>query len=419
MLIIEDLVAVALLGILANSSIGDQYAMASAALKIIATFVVAYVALSHAIKWLLGLVEHSDELLLLFVVSIVLVISYLCQSIGLSFTVGSFLAGSVVAATPQARRIEDMLRPFNALFASFFFFSIGMLVDAHATLAAWPLLLVLLLVSVVGKFCASAIGAYLTGLSGTSASFAASSLLPLGELGLLIASGAAAAGVLPAGILGLLATVIVLTSLLSVALVGAERGVYNGVKSLIPDLLSRQMRTVRSTSVGMQRAVEENSRYSRIVSRLPSIGHGRVWGSSTHEQLQKALRNVAMFGVAAIVLGLILQLGAGPMHESLASVGLFVLIGFYVSGGLFIFNVSATLSTYISILTHAGREGLVWVMHLAGLGAFGVMGAATVLLVIWSGDWRFLLFLIPIVVLGLRHPWALVQKVRMLVFRYQ
>ncbi|MDE1798281.1 MAG: cation:proton antiporter, partial [Candidatus Micrarchaeota archaeon] len=93
-LIIEDLLAVVILGIMATSGFGDQYAMALAVLKVLVTFGFAYVALSYALKRLLALVEHSDELMVLFVVSALLVISYLCQYIGLGFSVGAFLAGS-------------------------------------------------------------------------------------------------------------------------------------------------------------------------------------------------------------------------------------------------------------------------------------------------------------------------------------
>ncbi|MDE1798326.1 MAG: cation:proton antiporter, partial [Candidatus Micrarchaeota archaeon] len=330
---------------------------------------------------------------------------------------GAFLAGSIVAASAQARRIEEIVRPFNTLFAAFFFFSIGMLVDVHDTLSSLPLLFGLLVVATVGKYAGSTIGAYLSGLSGRSASFSGTALLPLGELSLLIASGAAASGLLPAGVVGLLATVIVLTSLLSVVLVNQEGNVYNHVKDLIPELVTRNLRTVRSTSVGMQRVVEENSRYSRIVSRLPAIGRGPGWTYSSHDSMTLAVKNVVLFGAGALVLFLLLRLGTGPLQAPLASFFTYIFLGFYLIGALFLVNVAAALAAYTQMLAHTGREGLRTVIHFGAVLVFGGLGAAVTMATVMYSDWHFLIFWAPILILGSSHAWALVGQARLAILR--
>lgn len=417
-LIIEDLLAVVLLGILATSGLGDQYAMAMAVLKILVTFVFAYILLSHLIRRLLALVQHSDEMLVLFVVSIVLVISYICQSIGLGFSVGSFLAGSVVAASAQARRVEEMVRPFNALFASFFFFSIGMLVNVGATVSALPLLMGLVVVATVGKFAGSLLGAYLSGLPGTSSSFAAIALLPLGELSLLIGASAEASGLLPQGLVGLLASVIMITSLLSVFLVGFEMRIYNQLKGMMPEMLGRNMRLLRSTSLGMQKAVEENSRYQRIVSRLPTIANTKSWSYSSHDQLALALKNVLLLALLTAALYLILALEKGPLLALAMPFHVFIFLGFYSAGTLALVNTSTAFRLYIRLLGHSGRSGLELAAHLGGLLAFGAVGVFA-LLGGMGPEKHLLIFLLPVAVLGSTHAGAVLTRLRRLALRFQ
>ncbi len=400
-LIIEDLVAVALLGIMATSGFGDQYAIAVALLKLVITFAIAYFALSKAIRYLLSVVQHSDEFIVLFTVSIVLVISYVCQSLGLGFSVGSFLAGSIVATTPQAKRISDMVRPFNTLFASFFFFSIGMMVDVNSTMTGLPLIFGLLLVAAVGKFISSVASAYLIGLPGSSSVFAASALLPLGELSLLIGSMAVATHLIPAGILGLLASLIVITSILSVLLVSQESKVYHFCKDITPEFVARHMGFLRTTSLGVQRVVEENSRYSRIVNKLLSIGG--AGSHSTNERLSISIRRLFVFAFLSGVLFLVLHLASGPWKDLIGGLRSFAFLGFYACATLFVISASSAFGTYLQLLRHSGRGSLHIAINILGSLFFALLAAACVGAALLLGDLNYLMLLVPVVLLGFRH----------------
>lgn len=411
-LVIEDVVAVALLGLVATGSLGNQYAMAVALLKLIATFAIAYFLLSQVVKRMLSWVHHSDELLVLFVVSICLGVSYLCESIGLGFSVGSFLAGSIIAETAQHKRVEEMVKPFNTLFASFFFFSIGMLVDMPATLGSLPLLFAFLAVAAVGKFLASGLAGYLIGMPGRSAVFSAAVLLPLGELSLLIASNAAAAGLMPAALVGLIASIIVLTSLLSVVVVSREQSVYHLGREMTPEIVSKNLDAVRSTSIGVQRVVKENSRYNQIVSRLPSIGGSRMGEQSTHDRLKSALGNTLAFGLGAFVLYLLLNLLSGPWREAVGNGWVLAHLGFFIVATLFFTHVSTALRIYNRMLTHAGRLG--FTLAIDTMATFFYLAAAVgaVLLSVSHAQPQFLILLLPVAALGWMHPLHLVQTTR-------
>lgn len=394
-LIIEDLLAVFLLGIMATSGISDPNTMALAMFKMVVTFVFAYILLSKALSWLLSFVFHSDELLVLFVVSLVLMIGYFTQAIGLEFSVGAFLAGSTLAGTAASGRIEGIIRPFNSVFTSFFFFSIGMMVDFGATFSSLPVLFGLLFVATIFKFAASAAAAYLSGFTGRSAAFAAAALLPMSELSLVIGASAAAAGIVPAQLVGMLAFVVVFSSLISVFAIGSEGKVYELAEGALPNALTRQLRFARSTSIGVQRVVQENSKYSHVIDRLPSI-HTDGWPMSSHEQLTNSLRNVAGFGIGAVILFLMEKLLAvPPFAGALSEFAPFVTIGFFALSALFLSNSSGAFENYVSIIRRSGKTSLTMAMNSVAIIYFVGAGALLLVAAITSANAIYLILLVP------------------------
>ena len=72
---------------------------------------------------------RSKELFILSVVVICLAIAYLTSSVGLSLALGAFLAGLIISESEYSYEALERIDPFKDLFASFFFISIGMLLD--------------------------------------------------------------------------------------------------------------------------------------------------------------------------------------------------------------------------------------------------------------------------------------------------
>lgn len=72
---------------------------------------------------------RSRELFLLSIVVICLAVTRLTSSIGLSLALGAFLAGLVVSESEYSQHALGNILPFRDVFASFFFVSIGMLLD--------------------------------------------------------------------------------------------------------------------------------------------------------------------------------------------------------------------------------------------------------------------------------------------------
>ena len=62
-------------------------------------------------------------------------------AMGLSLTLGAFLAGLAVSGTAFRHQIQTETGPFRGLLLSFFFMSVGLMLDVPAMLANWPLVI--------------------------------------------------------------------------------------------------------------------------------------------------------------------------------------------------------------------------------------------------------------------------------------
>jgi len=376
-LIIEDLLAVFFLGLVSRPAAGiSDYSFMVSLLRVVFTFVFAYAVLSRLISRFLSLVSHSDELLILATVSLVLMIGYLSEGIGLSFSIGAFLAGSTIAGSSESRKIEEKIKPFNSLFASFFFFSIGLAVNAAAVLSNLWLLLLFLIIGVGVRFCSSGISAYFAGFGGRSASFCAAALLPMSELSLLLVAHGAATGIIPQGFLGNFAFAIILSSFASAWLIGKENLIYNGLQSLVPQFFTKNLRVLRSTMLGMRRAVSESSRYYRVVERLPSIAY-QTDQLSAREQLVLSSKNAAALALASAACYLAIFLSQLPEGYFLSSIFVFAFMGFFAASALFLVNIRSTSVSLAKMLLR-GSKGSQYapIAHLFAMLFFAALAVA-------------------------------------------
>ncbi len=118
---------------------------------------------------------RSRELFLLSVLAVCLIVTSLAASVGLSLSLGAFLAGLILSDTEYRHQAIGDILPFQTIFTSFFFVSIGMLLNVDFLFAYPHIILgavcgVLLLKSVVAGFVVHLFGfplrtVILTGLS--------------------------------------------------------------------------------------------------------------------------------------------------------------------------------------------------------------------------------------------------------------
>lgn len=145
-------------------------------------------------------VAHSGsrELFRLAVLSIALGVAYGAAVLfGVSFALGAFFAGMVLAESPLSQRAAEETLPMRDAFAVLFFVSVGMLFDPSIVLTSTGPLLATLLIIMVGKSAAAYIIVVAVGRPRRTAATIAASLAQIGEFSFILAALGTAMGVLP------------------------------------------------------------------------------------------------------------------------------------------------------------------------------------------------------------------------------
>ncbi|MDF2691074.1 MAG: ybaL 1 [Gammaproteobacteria bacterium] len=167
-LIVEDLLAILLLVALSLAVTTKQlfsYEILWAGAKLLIVvgswFLIGYFCIPFLMKRMSRYI--SDETLVIVSVGLCLVLVMIASVFHYSLALGAFIMGSILAETPQAHRIETLVRPIRDVFAAVFFVSVGMLMDPMVIIEHWPLVLLLTAVTILGKIITSSVGALFTG----------------------------------------------------------------------------------------------------------------------------------------------------------------------------------------------------------------------------------------------------------------
>ncbi len=195
-LVIEDLVAVAALAFF--SSLGREASHAGhvpamdilfSLLFSLALMGTVYLVVRAAFKRLQPVLTgmRSQDNLVLLALGLCVLMAFVASFIDLSPSIGAFLAGSILAGLPIREEMERVLSPFSLAFSSFFFLSIGLLVDPAAALADLPLVLLIGAAFMLTAFLSVTSAMFLSGFSFSQAVLAGIAMGTLGEFSLFIA----------------------------------------------------------------------------------------------------------------------------------------------------------------------------------------------------------------------------------------
>jgi CPA2 family monovalent cation:H+ antiporter-2 len=167
-LIFQDIILVPLLlftPILggATGNIGSE--LLTLLLKTTGIIIFIYIANRWLMPKLLHLIAmtHSQELFLMSILLICLAVAMLTNELGMSLAFGAFLAGLMISDSEYSHSAFGNLIPFKDVFTSFFFVSIGMLLDLgfvydHPWLVIATVLLVIVLKTIIAGFTAFSLG---------------------------------------------------------------------------------------------------------------------------------------------------------------------------------------------------------------------------------------------------------------------
>jgi CPA2 family monovalent cation:H+ antiporter-2 len=155
--LVEDLAVVVLTVVLPSFSPSGGATLGEAAWKAgkaILLLVPIAVAAWKLFPPLLARVEKTrdDEISLLLALAICLGIAALTEAVGLSPALGAFIAGLFLGNSPFTHKLARQTQSLRDVFVALFFVSVGMLMDPSTWKVGWPLILLLVVLVLLGKF---------------------------------------------------------------------------------------------------------------------------------------------------------------------------------------------------------------------------------------------------------------------------
>lgn len=165
-LIIQDLSAIPMVAllpiILAPQAFIGWHSVALAMFRVSIVIIIFVVGGSYIMPAFLHEITltRSKELFLITILVIALGFGYLTDSMGLSFALGAFLAGLMVAETDFRFHALSEIAPFRYCFNGLFFVSIGMLVNLPLLAAFWWKILVIAIALPLAKTIITAMVVY-------------------------------------------------------------------------------------------------------------------------------------------------------------------------------------------------------------------------------------------------------------------
>lgn len=183
------------------------------AVKVIAMLAAVSVGGRYALRYALRIVAltNTRELFTAMALLVVVAVSLVMQSLGLSMALGAFLAGVLLADSEYRHALEADIEPFKGLLLGLFFMSVGMSLNL-GMIASEPLTVAALVAGLVGVKLVILYGlGRMNGLDGCSARALAIAISQGGEFAFVIFAVAAGAGLLAQDEADLLKAVVTLS----------------------------------------------------------------------------------------------------------------------------------------------------------------------------------------------------------------
>jgi len=155
-LLMQDLAVIPILVLLPLLSKTDLHvahalggALVDAAIAMVAIFAAGRLLLRPIYRMIVD--SQNNVLFLSFTLIIVLGSAFLSHKMGLSFALGAFIAGLMVAETEYKYRVEEEILSFKSLLLSLFFMTIGMSFDFNLLLQSLPYIILASITLIVTK----------------------------------------------------------------------------------------------------------------------------------------------------------------------------------------------------------------------------------------------------------------------------
>lgn len=191
-LVVEDLIAILMMVLLSTMAVSQDFVgedLLISGLKVVFFLILWFLIGIFVIPAFLKKAKKlmNNETLLIVSIGLCLGMVVLATYTGFSAALGAFIMGSILAETIEAEHIEHIIQPVKDLFGAIFFVSVGMLVNPAVLVEyAWPVIIITL-VTIVGKAIFSSFGVLLSGEPLKISIKSGFSLAQIGEFAFIIA----------------------------------------------------------------------------------------------------------------------------------------------------------------------------------------------------------------------------------------
>lgn len=228
--IVQDLLTVIL--VVALSALGGTggqswLPLVGAGAVAIGFVVLVLVGGSRLLPPLLGFIAglRSRELFVIAVAVIAIGTAFAASALGVSVALGAFVAGLALADSDLTASVLGEIVPLRELFSTFFFVSVGILLQPAVILAAWPVVLALLLIITFGKAIPIAALAAIDGQRTSTALRAGAMVGQSGEFSFVLASAGLALGAVAPETFSLAMGAVVISIVSAEPLLALARGI--------------------------------------------------------------------------------------------------------------------------------------------------------------------------------------------------
>lgn len=191
-LLFQDIMIVPLMlftPILAGAGGDPLEALGWLLLKLVAMGFIAFILARYVIPYFLKTVMKvkSQEVFLIATVFLVTGIALLTEQLGLSLALGAFIAGLIIAETDYNHMAISCFLPFRYVFMSFFFISMGMLLNYEIFITDWAWIVFWFVFALLVKALAGILAVRIMKLEWKTALAVGFSIAQIGEFSFVLA----------------------------------------------------------------------------------------------------------------------------------------------------------------------------------------------------------------------------------------
>lgn len=200
-LIFQDIIVVPMMlltPIMAGQTNNVTYSIVSLLIKSAVVFLITILSARYIIPKLMHAIAktRNKELFLLTTITICFAVTFITSEAGLSLALGAFLAGLIIAESEYSHQATSIILPFRELFTSFFFISVGMMLDLQFFINHVPAVILLTILVLFLKFTITALAVAMLRYPPKTILLTSFSLFQIGEFAFILSKTGMNAGLL-------------------------------------------------------------------------------------------------------------------------------------------------------------------------------------------------------------------------------